>query len=219
MHVVPDILGETPTATKAAPPAPTASVFHLPSNSPLPREIERHAESMVTLATVWSIATAAADSLRKDADGLVAEIERLRAANEDLRVQLNEVEAVLGKLAGSAHRPERGERGERGEPGERGAPGRAGPRGERGMPGKAGADAREIASWRYDFEKLTATVIMSDGQSGAVLDLFTFFERAYVLGRLSDEHFREEALRLETIRERADAEEELLEADAARFRR
>ena len=72
-----------------------------------------------------------------------------------------------------------GERGERGLPGERGEKGLPGERGEKGERGERGAapSAPNLASWKLDRARYTATPIMSDGSQGPALELRDLFKQ------------------------------------------
>ena len=72
-----------------------------------------------------------------------------------------------------------GERGERGLPGERGEKGLPGERGEKGERGERGAapSAPNLASWKLDRARYTATPIMSDGSQGPARELRELFQQ------------------------------------------
>jgi hypothetical protein len=94
-----------------------------------------------------------------------------------LEAQFRELEVRLNARQFALEEAKRGPPGRRGEPGERGLAGERGPRGERGAKGEPARDAAKIAGWKVDAENYLAHPIMSDGTSGAALDLKPVFSK------------------------------------------
>jgi hypothetical protein len=68
-------------------------------------------------------------------------------------------------------------RGPVGCQGERGARGERGLQGSRGPAGKPAAAPPKICAWKLDRERYQASPLMSDGSTGATLDLRPLYEQ------------------------------------------
>jgi hypothetical protein len=110
--------------------------------------------------------------LRGQIIALETENARARALTAELKSKPHEVDFIVERLRIEGKGPP-GAKGDRGRDGRDGPRGETGIRGERGEPGKA---APATTAWTVDTDNFTATPILSDGNTGAMLRLRPLFE-------------------------------------------
>ena len=140
-------------------------------------QLDAPATVELVLATCDAAASMTEGVHQKASEGLArlrSELEALKLAHGKLVNENQSLRLILENLR-ITQRGERGVDGDRGPPGRDGRDG-VGAQGPRGEPGPPGRPAPTIVAWRLDEQAFTATPLMSDGRSGAVLHARPLFE-------------------------------------------